>query len=118
MQEVIKCHVRGNEEVWSVLLLDGDRVVASAAGFPDAARARDAAEYLRSGVMADWKLSNLYQPEDIEAAIEPLKASDEELMDDDPTVQDVARVRIGAIFDAAWQSMLRRLYAIRFDGSS
>lgn len=113
MKEVVKCHGTSEGESWSIELFDGDKLIASAHGFSSAWAAREAGDYLRAGVVANWRLSRAASDAEVSAGVAAYRDDEEleracadEVEDDGVEVDDtgIIRRRVRAILNSASQA--------------
>ncbi|WP_157638381.1 hypothetical protein [Burkholderia ubonensis] len=123
MRDVIKCQVSSEGGSWSVEIFDGDVLLASVHGLASAAHAREAADYLRCGSLAGWRLSCSPSTEEVAAAVvamrefdqeEALKA-DEEKDDSTDSPEQIERRRAREILRSAAFARARRIAVLRME---
>ncbi|WP_175867875.1 hypothetical protein [Burkholderia diffusa] len=123
MRDVIKCQASSEGESWSVEVFDGEELLASVHGLASAAHAREAADYLRLGLLAGWRFSCAPSNEEVNAAVvamrefdhdEALKSDDEE---DDcaDSVEQIERRRAREILISAANARAGRIAAMRME---
>lgn len=123
MRDVIKCRASSKSEAWSVEIYDGETLLASVHGLESAAHAREAADYLRSGLLAGWRLSCGPYSDEVDAAVvamhefeqdEALRSADE---DDDAaeSPEQVERRRAREILRSAAFARAGRIAAKRLE---
>ncbi|MEB2504626.1 hypothetical protein [Burkholderia anthinoferrum] len=123
MRNVIKCQASSESESWSVEIFEGEALVASVHGLASAAHAREASDYLRSGLLTGWRLSCAPSGEEVDAAIaamhefeqgEALRSAGE---DDDAadSPEQIERLRAREILMSAAFARAGRIAAMRVE---
>ncbi|MBR8221291.1 hypothetical protein [Burkholderia ambifaria] len=120
MRDVIKCQASSEGESWSIEIFDGEALLASVRGLSNAAHAREAADYLRLGVLSNWRISCNPSAEEVSAAAEAAHEFDlEEAQRDVPAEDDcgdspdqIERRRVREILRAAIDARASRISAL------
>lgn len=106
-------------EQWSALLYAGDRLVATAHGFPSRMAARSAGEFLMSGIAAEWRLMHAIPDSVVDAGVAGWKEDVEfEAQSQCDCPQDAEidqsgfeRRRVRAVLSASSQAWARHVLA-------
>lgn len=121
MPDVIKCQVSSEGESWSIEIFDVEALIASVHGLASAAHAREAADYLRLGVLSDWRLSCNPSAEEVSAAvdaslefdIEEAQRDALEEVDCRDSPDQIDRRRVREILRAAVAARVSRMAALK-----